>query len=101
MVGLGWNCSLRRARIQRAESETAGGWGLVHVPVRPAHPHSVVAALKDGESRLVMPHAQSRRSLLLSQGLAAEAVRRGHEVRKARGASSRVGGVDVAFGEYR
>jgi hypothetical protein len=44
----------------------------------------MVTALKNDESRLVMPSALRRRSLLLLQGLAAEAVRRGHEVRKAR-----------------
>ncbi|WP_247720387.1 hypothetical protein [Streptomyces sennicomposti] len=85
------------ARSQRPQ---AGG-GLVHVPVRLVHPHPVVAALKDDESRLVMPHAQRRRSLLLLQGLAAEAVRRGYEVRKA-GSSffPREGGVDVAVASF-
>ncbi|MEV0038529.1 hypothetical protein [Streptomyces sp. NPDC050804] len=57
----------------------------------------MVTALKDDERRLVMPSALRRRSLLLLQGLVAEAVRRGYEVRKA-GSSfySREGGVDVA-----
>ncbi len=41
----------------------------------------------DDERRLVMPSALRRRSLLLLQGLAAEAVRPGYEVRKA-GSSS-------------
>ncbi|MFV0127249.1 hypothetical protein ACLGI4_05980 [Streptomyces sp. HMX112] len=49
------------ARSQRPQADG----GLVHVPVRLVHPHPVVAALKDDESRLVMPHAQRRRSLLL------------------------------------
>ncbi|MEU3048832.1 MULTISPECIES: hypothetical protein [unclassified Streptomyces] len=57
----------------------------------------MVAALKEDESRLVMPSALRRRPLLLLQGLAAEAVRRGHEVRKARSSFfPREGGVDVA-----
>ncbi|MFF3830954.1 hypothetical protein ACFYXX_09330 [Streptomyces sp. NPDC002458] len=56
-----------------------------------------MAALKDDESRLVMPSALRRRSLLLLQGLAAEAVRRGYEVQKARSSFfPREGGVDVA-----
>ncbi|MFJ6128975.1 hypothetical protein ACIQKE_28260 [Streptomyces griseoviridis] len=56
-----------------------------------------MTALKDDERRLVMPSALRRRSLLLLQGLAAEAVRRGYEVGKA-GSSfyPREGGVDVA-----
>lgn len=58
--------------------------------------HPVVAALKDDERRLVMPSALRRRSLLLLQGLAAEAVRRGYEVRRARSFfSPRESGVDV------
>ncbi|MGM9440783.1 hypothetical protein ACTAF0_11035 [Streptomyces murinus] len=43
----------------------------------------MVAALKDDERRLVMSSALRRRSLLLLKGLAAEAVRRGYEVREA------------------
>ncbi|MFF7258222.1 hypothetical protein [Streptomyces microflavus] len=55
-----------------------------------------MAALKDDESRLVMPSALRRRLLLL-QGPAAEAVRRGYEVQKARSSLfPREGGVDVA-----
>ncbi len=69
----------------------------IPVPARLGHLHPVVATLKDEESRLVMPPALRRRSLLLLQGLAAEAVRRGYEVRKARSAFyPREGGVDVA-----
>ncbi|MFJ6442283.1 hypothetical protein [Streptomyces sp. NPDC091649] len=71
--------------------------GPVPVPARLGHLHPVVAALKDDESRLVMPSALRRRSLLLLQGLAAEAVRRGYEVQKARSSFfPREGGVDVA-----
>ncbi|MFE1837488.1 hypothetical protein [Streptomyces sviceus] len=57
----------------------------------------MVAALKNDESRLVMPSALRRRSLLLLQGLVAEAVRRGHEVRKTRSSFyPREDGVDIA-----
>ncbi|MBT2527887.1 hypothetical protein J7E91_21300 [Streptomyces sp. ISL-99] len=81
------------ARSQRPKA--AGG--LVPVPARLGHLHPVVAALRNDESRLVMPSALRRRSLLLLQGLAAEAVRRGYEVRKARSSFfPREGGVDVA-----
>ncbi|MFJ2916652.1 hypothetical protein [Streptomyces sp. NPDC087307] len=52
----------------------------VRVPTQLRSPHPVVAALGDDEGRLVMPAPLRRRSLLLLQGLAAEAVRRGHKV---------------------
>jgi hypothetical protein len=81
------------ARSQRARE----GGALVPVPSRLGHLHPKVTALKGDESRLVMPSALRRRSLLLLQGLAAEAVRRGYEVRKARSSFyPREGGVDVA-----
>ncbi|MFJ1848674.1 hypothetical protein [Streptomyces sp. NPDC088166] len=54
----------------------------VHVPTQLRSPHPVVAALRDDEGRLVMPGPLRRRSLLLLQGLAAEAVRRGHKVKE-------------------
>lgn len=80
------------ARNQRPK--VAGG--VIPVPARLGHLHPVVAALKDDESRLIVPSALRRRSLLLLQGLAAEAVRRGYEVRKARSSySRREGGVDI------
>jgi hypothetical protein len=81
------------ARSQRPKA----GEGPVPVPARLGHLHPMVAALKDAQVRLVMPSALRRRSLLLLQALAAEAVRRGYEVRKA-GSSffPREGGVDVA-----
>ncbi|MFF9773613.1 hypothetical protein ACF1HJ_08065 [Streptomyces sp. NPDC013978] len=80
----------------RSQRPKAGG-DLVPVPSRLGNLHPIVTALKDDERRLVMPSALRRRSLLLLQGLAAEAVRRGCEVRKA-GSSfyPREGGVDVA-----
>lgn len=43
--------------------------------------HPVVVELRDDRGRLVMPKATRRRSLLILQGLAAEAARRGHQVR--------------------
>ncbi|WP_414505523.1 hypothetical protein [Streptomyces sp. NEAU-L66] len=52
----------------------------VPVPVHLRSPHPVVAALRDDEGRLVMPAAPRRRALRVFQGLAAEAVRRGHRV---------------------
>ncbi|MEU3337487.1 hypothetical protein [Streptomyces sp. NPDC006668] len=52
----------------------------VRVPAQLRSPHSAVAALRDDEGRLAMPSALRRRALLLFQGLAAEAVRRGHKV---------------------
>ncbi|WP_240969211.1 hypothetical protein [Streptomyces sp. HNM0575] len=54
----------------------------VPVPSQLRSPHPVVAALRDDQDRLVMPAAMRRRALLLLQGLAAEAVRRGHRVQE-------------------
>ncbi|MEU9323554.1 hypothetical protein AB0D91_07010 [Streptomyces canus] len=80
------------ARSQRPKTGTSA----VRVPTRLASLHPVVAALKDDVRRLVMPPALRRRSLLMLQGLASEAARRGHEVRKV-GSSyrPREGGMDV------
>ncbi|WP_251828817.1 hypothetical protein [Streptomyces sp. ATCC 21386] len=69
----------------------------VPVPSRLGNLHPIVTALKDDEGRLVMPSVLRRRSLLLLQGLSAEAVRRGYEVRKAHSFfHPREGGVDIA-----
>ncbi|MFD4510828.1 hypothetical protein [Streptomyces sp. NPDC058457] len=80
------------ARSQRPNTGASG----VRVPTRLASLHPVVAALKDDARQLVMPPALRHRSLLMLQGLAAEAARRGHEVRKV-GSSyfPREGGMDV------
>ncbi|WP_435610311.1 hypothetical protein [Streptomyces sp. C10-9-1] len=56
----------------------------IQVPSQLRSPHPVVAALRDDECRLVTPAPLRRRSLLLLQGLAAETVRRGHEVKEHR-----------------
>ncbi|HST81684.1 MAG TPA: hypothetical protein VLL08_08120 [Kineosporiaceae bacterium] len=53
----------------------------VAVPDQLRAPHPVVAALRDDPGRLVMPKELRRRSLLIFQGLAAEATRRGYVVR--------------------
>ncbi|MFJ2647912.1 hypothetical protein ACIO1C_14400 [Streptomyces sp. NPDC087420] len=85
------------ARNQRPKAAGAP----VPVPSWLGRLHPVVAALKDSESRLVMPSALRRRSLLLLQGLAAEAVRRGYEVRKTGSfLSRREGGVDIAVSSF-
>ncbi|NNN31136.1 hypothetical protein HLK59_12275 [Streptomyces sp. S3(2020)] len=70
----------------------------VPVPSRLGNLHPIVTALKDDERRrLIMPSGLRRRSLLLLQGLSAEAVRRGYEVRKAHSfLHPREGGVDIA-----
>jgi hypothetical protein len=52
----------------------------VPVPAQLRSPHRVVAALRDSERRLLMPPSLRRRALLLLQGLAAEAERRGYKV---------------------
>ncbi|MGW2482841.1 hypothetical protein ACWCWQ_23780 [Streptomyces sp. NPDC001571] len=75
--GLVWSCSRGGFASQCAESAATDGWGVVPVHARLGQLHPVVTALKDDESRLVMPSGLRRRSLLLLQGLAAEAVRRG------------------------
>ncbi|MFG3295569.1 hypothetical protein ACGF3G_43065 [Streptomyces sp. NPDC048179] len=72
------------------------GGAAVPDPTRLASLHPVVAALKDDTRQLVMPPALHRRSLLMLQVVAVEAVRRGHEVCKV-GSSyfPREGGMDV------
>ncbi|MEU5837757.1 hypothetical protein ABZ820_29360 [Streptomyces diacarni] len=54
----------------------------VPVPSQLRSPHPAVAALRDDRDRLVMSAVMRRRALLLFQGLAAEAVRRGHKVKE-------------------
>lgn len=52
----------------------------VAVPDSLRSPHPVVANLRDDSGRLVMPQNLRRRCLLILQGLAAEATRRGHKI---------------------
>lgn len=54
----------------------------VPVPQQLRSPHPVVASLRDDEGRLVMPAAVRRRALLILQAFAAEAERRGYQVRE-------------------
>ncbi|MGN5380749.1 hypothetical protein ACQ4WX_37520 [Streptomyces lasalocidi] len=57
-----------------------------------------MAALRDNEKQLVIPPVLRRRALLMLQGLAAEAARRGYDVRQVRSYHSRrEGGVDVVI----
>ncbi|MFI2669255.1 hypothetical protein ACH5AU_06745 [Streptomyces albidoflavus] len=80
----------------RSQRPKAGG-EPVPVPSRLGNLYPIVTALKDDERRLAMPSGLRRRSLLLLQGLSAEAVRRGYEVRKAHSFfHPREGGVDIA-----
>jgi hypothetical protein len=58
----------------------AVGLPPVVVPEVLRSPHAVVAALRDNKGRLVMPAEVRRRCLLILQGLAAEATRRGHKI---------------------
>lgn len=54
---------------------------LVAVPQTLRAPHTVVGRLRDDSGRLVMPKDLRRRCLLILQGLAAEADRRGHKIK--------------------
>ncbi|WP_343240084.1 hypothetical protein [Streptomyces sp. SID12488] len=80
------------SRSQRPKDDAS----VVPVPARPSALHPAVVALKDDEGQLVIPPVLRRRSLLMLHALAAEAVRRGYEVRRGRlYYSRREGGVDV------
>lgn len=54
----------------------------VPVPVQLRSPHRVVATLRDRDRQMLMPASLRRRALLLFQGLAEEAERRGYKVRE-------------------
>ncbi len=75
--------SCGRPASQCAESTAEGEPDPVPVPSRLGNLHPTVSALRDDERRLAMPSGLRRRSILLLQGLPAEAVRRGYEMRKA------------------
>lgn len=81
-----WNDDLQISLVEgphpNSRRERADEASPVHVPTQLRSPHPVVAALRDDEGRLAMPAPLRRRSLLLLQGLAAEAVRRGHKVQE-------------------
>ncbi|MFH9426603.1 hypothetical protein [Streptomyces sp. NPDC017529] len=80
------------ARSQRPKENG----GPVSVPSRRGNLHPIVTADKDDEHQLVMLSGLRRRSILLLQGLSAEAVRRGYEVRKVHSCfHSREGGVGI------
>ncbi|MCP3821364.1 hypothetical protein NLX86_25690 [Streptomyces sp. A3M-1-3] len=85
------------SRSQRPKDDTS----VVPVPTRLGSLHRAVAALRDDEGRLLIPPVLRRRSLLILQALAAEAMRRGQEVREGRSYfSRRDGGVDVVGGGF-
>ena len=94
--GLGLEFFLAEGPHPNARSQRPTASGPVPVPARLVRLHPAVAALRDDDQHLVMPSALRRRSLLLLQGLAAEAKRRGYEVREVRSPFyGREGGVDV------
>ncbi|WP_049568225.1 hypothetical protein [Streptomyces sp. SBT349] len=80
-----WDRDLQIALVEgphpNSRKQSPGDAPPVCVPAQLRSPHRVVSKLRDDEGRLVMPSALRRRALLLLQGLAAEAVRRGHEVK--------------------
>ncbi|MDO0938430.1 hypothetical protein QQY66_44410 [Streptomyces sp. DG2A-72] len=83
-------------RSRRPEADAS----VVPVSTRQSSLHPAGAALKDDDGQLSVPAVLRRRSLLL-QALAAEAVRRGYEVRQSRSAYSLCeGGVDVVVGGF-
>jgi hypothetical protein len=80
------------SRSQRPKDDASS----IPVPKRLRSLHPAVAVLQGDERQPVISQPLRRRSLLILQGLAAEAVRRGYEVRQSRSHySRREGGVDV------
>ncbi|MFB6555686.1 hypothetical protein [Streptomyces sp. NPDC056405] len=80
--GLGLEFFLAEGPHPNARSQRPAASDPVPVPARLVRPHPAVAALRDDDQHLVMPSALRRRSLLLFQGLAAEAKRRAYEVQR-------------------
>ncbi|MBB5152932.1 hypothetical protein [Saccharopolyspora phatthalungensis] len=70
---------LHKGSHANTKSDT-GNLPPVPVPESLRAPHPVVVALRDDQGRLVMQKELRRRCLLLLQGLAAEAAKRGHKI---------------------
>jgi hypothetical protein len=81
-----WNRDLQISLVDgphpNSLRQSTEGVPTVPVPAQLRSPHPVVAALRDDRRRLMMPANLRKRALRLLQALAAEAVRRGHEVRE-------------------
>ena len=81
-----WNRDLQISLVDgphpNSLRQSAEGVPTVPVPAQLRSLHPVVAALRDDSRRLMMPADLRKRALRLLQALAAEADRRGHEVRE-------------------
>lgn len=96
----GMQLSLAKGPHANSREQTPDEAPRVKVPTQLRSAHPVVAALRDNEKRLMMPVSLRRRALVLFQGLAAEAVRRGYVVTDRPGCSWRAGEVDVVIDGY-
>lgn len=80
-----WNGDLRIQLMPGAHRNSkprVEDFPAIPVPSQLRSPYPVVASLRDDERWLTMRKDLRRRSLLILQGLAADAVRRGHAVRE-------------------